>query len=296
MGKFSKMKFAIKFLVVLFVLISGINQAKAEFITLRKGNSTTIGSEIGVNPSGVQISVQRASLRDVLQRIQNETGVSFKLDDSQLGTPVTASIQAANWKTAISELLDSFNVMASWGKTLDQSRIRIIGLEGNEVNVASASIPANQNPSPTRTVATTQSKSYTVSGNSMQPTLNSGDNIQVEQGYYANHPVQRGDLVALKFQSRNRPMVKRVVAVSGDSVEIKNGKFWINNQSPTETALKNRSISHSKLKVLKIQLKRYGNRIPNGQLIVMGDNTKNSFDSGDYGLVSKSQLSGRVKP
>lgn len=283
-----------KIFLVLIILIFGVGQADAEFVNLTQGNPTAISqSEISPNASGVRISVQSRALRDVLQRIQNETGVTFKLDDALLGTPVTASIQAADWKTAISELLESFNVMTVWGKTLDQSRIRIIGLDGNKVNVASAPKPTNQNPA--RAAPPVRSKSYQVSGSSMQPTLNSGDTLQVEEGYYQNHPVIRGDLVALKFESRNRPMVKRVVAISGDSVEVKNGKFWINGQPPIEPWLKNRNAAQSKLKVLTIQLKRYGNKIPKGQLIVMGDNDKNSYDSGDYGMVSISQLSGRAK-
>ncbi len=290
------MKSTNTFFIAFFFLLLSAHIVDAEFVTLTKGNPSAISqTEIGKNASGVRISVQSRALRDVLQRIQNETGVTFKLDDSLLDTPVTASIQAADWRSAITELLDSFNVMTVWGKTLDQSRIRIIGLDGNEVNVVSAPIPANRNPAPVRTPPPVPSKSYTVSGTSMQPTLNSGDNIQVEEGYYKNHPVTRGDLVALKFQSRNRPMVKRVVAVAGNSVEIKNGKFWINGRAPTEAWIKNRNIAHNKLKILKIQLKRYGNRIPNGQLIVMGDNSKNSYDSGDYGMVSISQLSGRVQ-
>ena len=280
-----------KIFIVFIILIIGVVHANAEFVTLTKGNPTAIGqSEIGSNASGVRISVQSRALRDVLQRIQNETGVTFKLDDVMLATPITVSIQAADWKSAISKLLESFNVMTVWGKTLDTSRVRIIGLGENEsgTDVASAPVPVTATPSPGR------SKPYTVSGSSMQPALNTGDSVQVEEGYYASHPVQRGDLVALKFQSRNRPMVKRVVAVSGDVVEVKNGKFWINGRPPTEPWLKDRSFAQNKLKILKIQLNRYGNRIPNGQLIVMGDNGTNSFDSGDYGMISKSQVKGRV--
>jgi type IV secretory pathway protease TraF len=48
-------------------------------------------------------------------------------------------------------------------------------------------------------------------------------------------------------------------------------------------------------KVLAMQLANFNNRIPKGQLIVMGDNSETSFDSGDFGVVSKRQLSGRVR-
>jgi signal peptidase I len=136
----------------------------------------------------------------------------------------------------------------------------------------------------------TASKSYTVSGSSMEPTLKPGDKVLVEEGYYKNNPVLRGDLVAIIFPSRNHPMVKRVAAVEGDRVEIKQGNLWING-----IALNDENGSQDKLKVLAMQLANFKNRIPKGQLIVMGDNSTSSFDSGDFGIISERQLSGRVK-
>jgi signal peptidase I len=136
----------------------------------------------------------------------------------------------------------------------------------------------------------TASKSYTVSGSSMLPTLKPGDKVLVEEGYYKINPVLRGDLVSIKFPSRNHPMVKRVVAVEGDTVEIKEGNLWVNGN-----ALNDGNSPQGKLKVLAMQLANFNNRIPKGQLIVLGDNERNSFDSGDYGIISKSQLSGRIQ-
>ncbi|MBT3509305.1 MAG: signal peptidase I, partial [Nitrospina sp.] len=84
--------------------------------------------------------------------------------------------------------------------------------------------------------------------------------------------------------------VKRVVAVEGDTVEIKEGNLWVNGN-----ALNDGNSPQGKLKVLAMQLANFNNRIPKGQLIVMGDNSTSSFDSGDYGIISRRQLSGRVK-
>ena len=53
--------------------------------------------------------------------------------------------------------------------------------------------------------------------------------------------------------------------------------------------------TQSQLKILAMQRLISKNRIPKGQLIVMGDNSNTSCDSGDFGIISRSQLSGQVK-
>lgn len=86
----------------------------------------------------------------------------------------------------------------------------------------------------------------------MEPTLKPGDKVLVEEGYYKSKPVLRGDLIALKFKSRNHPMVKRVVTVEGGTVKIKQGNLWVNG-SPS----RDKAIAQSKLKVLGIQLSSF---------------------------------------
>ena len=48
--------------------------------------------------------------------------------------------------------------------------------------------------------------------------------------------------------------------------------------------------------LLGIQLKNYGNVVPKNNVIVMGDNTSKSYDSGDFGMLSMSQISGHIRP
>lgn len=138
-------------------------------------------------------------------------------------------------------------------------------------------------------------QTMTVSGISMSPTLKPGDKVKV--GRSDNTSLLRnGDLVAVQFRTRERRMLKRVIAVEGDEVEFVDGRLKLNGEWldtswwPGEKRL---AVRH--YRILSIQLSRYDNRVPKGNLIVMGDNSNKSFDSGDYGMVSLQQVAGRVQ-
>ena len=142
-----------------------------------------------------------------------------------------------------------------------------------------------------------QTADYTVAGRSMVPTLMPGDRIVVVAEAYADHPPGRGELVAIRFKSRPRPMVKRVIAIAGDSVEIRAGRLWLNGRRLEEPYLADpRVVSARDYRLLLTQLARGGGTVPLGHVVVMGDNVRGSFDSGDYGLVSLRQVVGRVLP
>lgn len=72
-----------------------------------------------------------------------------------------------------------------------------------------------------------------VSGTSMRPTLEEGDILFLKK-YATTFNVEkydRGDIIVFKspFKKDKRLFVKRVIGVSGDIVEIKNGKIYLNN-------------------------------------------------------------------
>jgi len=118
----------------------------------------------------------------------------------------------------------------------------------------------------------------------MEPAVYAGDRVIVDQ---PGNPLQRGDLVAIFFNNRERPILKRVVAVAGDRVELKNGKVAVNDQDSDFAAGPGTS-------VLVIQLERYNGVIPQNMLLVLGDNSGESVDSRQLGLIAISQVGGRV--
>lgn len=67
-----------------------------------------------------------------------------------------------------------------------------------------------------------------VVGDSMRPTLDSGDLLLVDKLAYANTAPRRGDMVVARFRSEY--IVKRVIALPGEAVEVDNGGVRINGE------------------------------------------------------------------
>ncbi len=140
------------------------------------------------------------------------------------------------------------------------------------------------------------SQAMTVSGISMLPTLKPGDRVDVNKSF-DSLSLKNGDLVAVQFKTRARPMLKRVLAVENDQVVFIDGRLKLNGEwLDTAWWPEDKRIAKRHYKLLKLQLSRYHNRVPKDNLIVMGDNSARSFDSGDYGMITLSQLAGRIAP
>jgi len=69
-----------------------------------------------------------------------------------------------------------------------------------------------------------------VRGYSMEPTLHQEERLLVEKLSYRFHAPQRGDIVVLKVAQEPIPLVKRVIGLPGETVEIRQGKVYVNGQ------------------------------------------------------------------
>ena len=58
-----------------------------------------------------------------------------------------------------------------------------------------------------------QPASYVVAGRSMVPTLFPGDRVLIIRDAYIKQQPQRGEIIAIRFKTRPRPMVKRLIAI-----------------------------------------------------------------------------------
>ncbi len=262
-----------KYLVTVYILL---------FTFPAVATTTSAGIIVESASEGVRIEFKDSSLGETLRSISKASGIKFQVPEAMEGDLTTVSIHVKDWPSAISQLLEGFNVVAVWNEDLSKSRITILNYgNGTETTNASAKEPPGE-----------QSLRWLkVNGSSMQPTLNPGDRVQWDADYFQTHSPQKGDLVAIKFQSRKRMMVKRVLAIPGDHVEMASGRLSVNGAKPRTLSGKS-----SRSRVLSLQLKRYGNRVPENNFLVMGDNTGRSFDSADYGFVSYNQLAGKIIP
>lgn len=126
-----------------------------------------------------------------------------------------------------------------------------------------------------------------VYGQSMEPTLHADQRLVVEKVSYSNwlhlRPPQRGDVVVLRVNGAGDLLIKRVVGLPGDQMEIRDGQVFINRQRMDEPY------------VVSPATGNYGPvDIPPLCLFVMGDNRDLSSDSRAFGPVPIEDVVGRA--
>ncbi len=122
-----------------------------------------------------------------------------------------------------------------------------------------------------------------VDGDSMDPTLLSGEYLIVNRLSYRFANPQRGDIIV--FYPPPHPdeeYIKRVIGLPGDQVEVKGGHVYVNGQLLDEPYLQARTDTPGIWKV------------PAGQLFVLGDNRDNSSDSREWGTVAMDKVVGKA--
>ena len=91
----------------------------------------------------------------------------------------------------------------------------------------------------------------------------------------------------VKFQKRDREnrLIKRVIAVPGDKVDIDKGYLYINDSLVEEAYIKGMTFKDE----LSMPV-----TVPEGKVFVMGDNRESSVDSRRFGLVDYKSIEGKV--
>lgn len=125
---------------------------------------------------------------------------------------------------------------------------------------------------------------YIPSG-SMEPTLLTGDRIIVSKFTYHFHEPERGDVIVFRYpRDPDRVFVKRLVALGGETVAIRDGRLYIDGVQVVEGYLLENG-SHSD----------FGpTNVPVGNLFMLGDNRANSDDSRVWGVLDEEMLIGKA--
>ena len=128
-------------------------------------------------------------------------------------------------------------------------------------------------------------KPFTVHQVSMQNTLIEGDRILINRVVYHFRDPKPGDVIVFHSPvTKGEDLVKRVVAVGGQSVAVHDGALYVNGVKKVEPYLKEQNFSGTFSELV----------IPAGQFFVMGDNRNNSGDSRLFGPITKASIIGEA--
>ncbi len=154
-------------------------------------------------------------------------------------------------------------------------------------------------------------KPFIIPSPSMEPTLQEGDRVLVDRATYHFRAPRRGEVIVFRFDPNNTanwtqggngftrslvlmaeilnithqeslPFIKRVVAIGGDTVEMRDGDLYINGE-----------LYEADYEYIKDNADYGPREVPEGTVMVMGDNRPNSNDSRRWGFVPLQAVIGR---
>jgi signal peptidase I len=140
---------------------------------------------------------------------------------------------------------------------------------------------------------------FVVDGDSMLSTLHTGDRVFVNKLSYRLHEPNRGDVVVLhEFEGARgeRDLIKRVIALEGESIEIRDCQVYIDDDPSDLEPAKRLVEPYLDPEVVKPRAWcEFGKEVvPDNAVFVMGDNRPGSSDSRDLGPIPVDDIVGRA--
>lgn len=143
-------------------------------------------------------------------------------------------------------------------------------------------------------------KSYTIKGDSMDPTLKDGQHVMVNILGYKVGNIKKGNVIVF-HANKSDDYVKRVIGVPGDNVTYKKDQLYVNGKKVNEPYL-DYNEKHKQGEYITgsfetkdlLNANPNSNVIPKNKYLVLGDNREVSKDSRAFGLIDKQQIVGKV--
>lgn len=149
-------------------------------------------------------------------------------------------------------------------------------------------------------------QAFKIPSGSMLPTLQIGDHLLVNKfSYGVRLPVTgtqlisrqgpaRGDVVVFRFpRDRSIDYIKRVVAIGGDTIEVRDKQVFLNGEQVV-----NPYAHYTTRDIMSAAAGPRDNlgpvKVPEGKIFVMGDNRDNSYDSRFWGFVDLRDVLGKA--
>jgi signal peptidase I len=131
---------------------------------------------------------------------------------------------------------------------------------------------------------------HEVIGNSMHPTYKNGEYLMANKVTYRLKEPERGDVIIFRF-SETQDFIKRIIALPGDTVMLKDGQLYINDKILDESNYLNSTIYTNGGDYLK---EGESKAVPDGKYFVCGDNRPHSSDSRTFGPIDKGDIKGKA--
>ncbi|MFQ6049843.1 MAG: signal peptidase I [Candidatus Paceibacterales bacterium] len=131
---------------------------------------------------------------------------------------------------------------------------------------------------------------FLVRGQSMEPNFTDGDYLIIDEVSYRLREPQRGEVVVFKYpKNPSQHYIKRIVALPGEIIEIKEGKVIILNEEEGQILDESEYLSPLLQTPGNVRLSLDGN-----EYFVLGDNRTSSSDSRRWGPLPRENIVGRV--
>lgn len=129
---------------------------------------------------------------------------------------------------------------------------------------------------------------FVIPTGSMIPTIEIGDRVLAEKiTYRFSHGPRYGDIVVFDDPTGQHPqLIKRVIAVGGQTVDVREGAVWVDGKKLVEP------YTHGK--VTELETLKLPVTLKSDQVWLMGDNRTNSLDARFFGPQPVSKVRGRA--
>ena len=135
-------------------------------------------------------------------------------------------------------------------------------------------------------------EAFYIPSESMVHTLEVGDRVLVNKFIYRFTDPKRGDIIVFKSvegggELRDREdLIKRVVGLPGDTIEVRNGNLLVNGKRQNEPYVNQETV--------QFQTPYGPKKVPKDHIFMMGDNRGNSADSRVFGPLPEKNIEGEA--
>ena len=124
-----------------------------------------------------------------------------------------------------------------------------------------------------------------VQQNSMENTIQDGNRLIENKLVYRFSSPAHGDVVIINGSEYDKRLIKRIIGVQGDMIDIRDGKVWVNGEPLDEPYAKGSTYPGNMPVPILVE---------NDKVFVLGDNRESSIDSRKIGLIATTSIEGKA--